>query len=175
MSDTIKKTNTVKKDKKKTVAVNDKPKSIHESMNTAFFLKKEARKPEWRVIDAKDKVVGRLATQIADILRGKDKAYFTPHTDSGDYVIVINADKVVFTGDKWNNKTYESYSGWIGGLKVLTANQVRAKHPDRIIELAVKRMLPKNTLSRHLMRKLRIFAGAEHPHLAQLTPKQTAA
>lgn len=139
------------------------------SMNTAFFLKKEARKPEWRVIDAQDQVLGRLATQIADILRGKDKAYFTPHTDSGDYVIVINADKVILTGNKWDQKTYERYSGWIGGLKVLTARQMHAKHPDRIIELAVKRMLPKNILSRYMMRKLRIFAGAEHPHIAQLS------
>jgi large subunit ribosomal protein L13 len=167
MSDKVKKTTTVKKEKKKTTK--EAPKTMVHSMNDAFFLKNEARKPQWRVIDAKDQVLGRLATQIADILRGKDKAYFTPHTDSGDYVIVINAEKVVLTGDKWENKTYESYSGWIGGLKVLTANQVRAKHPDRIIELAVKRMLPKNTLSRYLMRKLRIFAGAEHPHIAQIT------
>src|ERR1700722_9473650 len=145
------------------------------NMNTAFFLKKEERKPQWRVIDAKDQVLGRLATQIADILRGKDKAYFTPHTDSGDYVIVINADKIVLTGNKWENKTYESYSGWIGGLKVLTANQMHKKHPDRIVELAVKRMLPKNTLSRHLMRKLRIFAGAEHTHIAQVTASAMAA
>jgi large subunit ribosomal protein L13 len=137
-------------------------------MNTAFFLKKEARKPKWRVIDAQDQVLGRLATQIADILRGKDKAYFTPHTDSGDYVIVINADKIILTGNKWDQKTYERYSGWIGGLKVLTARQMHAKHPDRIVELAVKRMLPKNILARHMMRKLRIFAGAEHPHIAQL-------
>ncbi len=135
----IKKT-TPKKEEKTTSPINSAV-----SMNTAFFLKKEERKPIWRVIDAQDQVLGRLATQIADILRGKDKAYFTPHTDSGDYVVVINADKIVLTGDKWENKTYESYSGWIGGLKVLTANQMRKKHPDRIIELAVKRMLPKNT------------------------------
>ena len=143
-------------------------------MNTAFFLKKEARRPQWRVIDAKDKVVGRLATEIADILRGKDKAYFTPHTDSGDYVIVINAEKVVFTGNKWEDKIYQRYSGWIGGLKELTAGQMLAKHPDRILELAVKRMLPKNTLSRYLMRKLRIFAGSEHPHVAQLSKEVNA-
>lgn len=139
------------------------------SMNRAFFLKKEARKPQWRVIDAEGKVLGRLATQIADILRGKDRAYYTPHTDAGDYVVVINADKIVLTGNKWEDKTYERYSGWIGGLKVLTASQVHAKHPDRLVEQAVKRMLPKNTLSRYLMRKLMIYAGAEHPHTAQVS------
>ena len=138
-------------------------------MNSAFYLKNEARRPEWIVIDAEGEVLGRLSTRIANILRGKDKAYFTPHTDSGDYVVVINAEKIVLTGNKMADKRYDTYSGWISGLKSLTATQVMAKHPDRIIELAVKRMLPKNTLSRHMMRKLLIYAGPEHPHKAQIT------
>lgn len=141
-------------------------------MNRAFFLKKEERKPQWRVIDADGQVLGRLATKIANVLRGKDKAYYTPHTDAGDYVVIINADKIVMTGNKWEDKRYDSYSGWIGGLKSLTASQVHAKHPDRIIELAVKRMLPKNILSRQMMRKLKIYAGAEHPHIAQMPVAQ---
>jgi len=138
-------------------------------MNTAFYLKKEARRPQWHVVDAEGKILGRLATQIANRLRGKDKAYFTPHTDSGDYIVVINAEKIVLTGNKMADKTYDTYSGWQGGLKSLTATQVMAKHPDRIIELAVKRMLPKNILSRQMMRKLMIYAGPEHPHQAQIT------
>lgn len=137
-------------------------------MNTAFFLKKEARQPQWHVIDADGLVVGRLATEIAERLRGKDKAFYTPHTDSGDYVIVINASKLVFTGNKWNDKVYDNYTGWIGGLKSLTAKQVRAKDPARIIELAVKRMLPKNILSRYIFRKLRVYEGPTHPHIAQI-------
>lgn len=137
-------------------------------MNRAFFLKKEARKPQWHVIDAEGLVVGRLATQIADRLRGKDKEFYTPHTDSGDYIIVINANKIKFTGNKWEDKVYESYSGWIGGLKTLTAKQVLAKDPAKIIELAVKRMLPKNILSRYILRKLRVYGDGKHPHFAQI-------
>ncbi|MCX5922267.1 MAG: 50S ribosomal protein L13 [Candidatus Dependentiae bacterium] len=140
-------------------------------MNTAFFLKKEARQPEWHLIDAEGKVLGRLATEIADRLRGKDKPFYTPHTDSGDYVVVINAEKIVLTGKKWTDKTYDTYSGWIGGLKTVTAEQVREKHPERIIELAVKRMLPKNILNRYVIRKLRVYAGDQHRHIAQLTKK----
>ena len=144
-------------------------------MNKAFYLKKEARKPEWHVVDAEGQVLGRLATQIADRLRGKDKAFYTPHTDSGDYIVVINADKVVLTGNKWADKEYDRYTGWIGGLKTLTAEQMRAKHPDRIIELAVKRMLPKNILSRYVLRKLLIYSGNQHPHIAQVAQASQAA
>src|SRR5476649_2534067 len=113
-------------------------------MNNAFYLKNEARRPQWHVVDAEGEILGRLATQIANRLRGKDKAFYTPHTDSGDYIVVINAEKIVLTGNKMADKRYDTYSGWISGLKSLTAAQVMAKHPDRIIELAVKRMLPKN-------------------------------
>lgn len=140
-------------------------------MNRTFNLRKEDRSPKWRVIDAEGKVLGRLATEIATILRGKDQALFTPHTDSGDYVIVINAKKVVLTGSKMDQKEYLSYSGWIGGLKSTTPKNLMEKHPDRIITHAVKGMLPKNRLSRQLLRKLRVFGGAEHTHIAQTTVK----
>jgi len=138
-------------------------------MNRAFFLKKEARAPKWRLIDAEGKVLGRLASEVANILRGKDKATYTPHTESGDYVVIINAKKVKMTGDKLELKTYEHYTGWIGGLKTQTAKEVMARHPERIIEHAVKGMMPKNIISRHMMRKLKIYAGAAHPHQGQFT------
>lgn len=137
-------------------------------MNKSFVLKKEARDPQWRLIDAEGKVLGRLATEIADILRGKDRAFYTPHTDSGDYVVVINAEKVVLTGSKWQDKQYDHYTGWIGGLKTTTAEAVQKKHPGFIIEHAVKGMLPKNTLNRAIFKKLKVYAGNAHPHKAQI-------
>ncbi|QQR53474.1 50S ribosomal protein L13 [bacterium] len=136
-------------------------------MNKAFYLKKEDRAPKWRVIDAEGKILGRLATQIADALRGKDKPYYTPHTDCGDYVVVINADKVVMTGQKMSDKEYVTYSGWMSGKKVTLAKDLMKKHPTKIVELAVKRMLPKNTLNSDIYRKLKVYAGSEHPHKAQ--------
>jgi large subunit ribosomal protein L13 len=138
-------------------------------MNKAFFLRKQDRAPRWRVIDAQDQVVGRLATQVADALRGKDKAEYTPHTDCGDYIVVINAEKVKFTGDKLNTKTYEWYTGYINGLKSLTAREMLAKSPERVLELAVKRMLPKTKMGRAVIKKLKIYSGPEHPHKAQIT------
>ncbi len=143
-------------------------------MNKTFFLKSANSQPRWRLIDAKDKVVGRLATEITDALRGKDKAYYTPHCDSGDYVVVINADKVRFTGDKMRDKTYEWYTGWIGGLKTLTAQQVMEKHPERIIYHAVKGMMAHNRICRAQLKKLRVYAGAEHPHSAQIAESTKA-
>jgi large subunit ribosomal protein L13 len=137
-------------------------------MNKTFFLRTEDQSPRWRLIDASNQIVGRLATKIADALRGKDRAQFTPHSDAGDYIVVINADKIVFTGNKMAQKIYERYSGYIGNKKFLTAEQILEKNPERIIELAVKGMLPKNRLSRQLMRKLLIYAGGEHPHAAQI-------
>lgn len=137
-------------------------------MNKAFFLRKEDRKPSWRVIDAEGKILGRLATELADIIRGKDKATYTPHTDSGDYVVVINAEKIVLTGDKMEGKIYDRHTGWVGGYKTLTARQMLEKHPTQLIELAVKRMLPKNYLSRQVLKKLKIYVGTEHPHRAQI-------
>jgi large subunit ribosomal protein L13 len=138
------------------------------TMNSAFFLRKEDRAPQWRLIDAEGKVLGRLATEVADIIRGKDKPLYTPHTDCGDYVVIINAEKVALTGDKWNKKIYDRYSGYIGGYKVETAKEVRAKRPTDLLYLAVKRMLPKNRLSQAMLMKLKLYAGAEHPHAAQL-------
>jgi len=138
------------------------------NMNKSFVLKKEARNPEWRVIDAEGKVLGRLATQVADALRGKDKPYYTPHTDSGDYVVVINASKIVLTGNKWEDKEYVSFSGWSSGKKVATAKEMKEKHPTDIIELAVRGMLPKNKLNREILKKLKVYVGAEHPHKAQV-------
>jgi large subunit ribosomal protein L13 len=138
------------------------------NMNRAFFLKKEDRDPQWILIDASGQVLGRLATQIAEALRGKNRPEFTPHTDSGDYIVVINAEKIELTGNKWQNKTYETYSGWIGGLKVRTAEEMMAKHPTKLIEEAVEGMLPKNRLSRQIIKKLKVYAGPEHPHQAQV-------
>jgi len=139
-----------------------------ESMNKTFFLKKEDRKPEWIVIDAKGQVLGRLATKIADILRGKNKAAYTPHADAGSYVVVINAKDIVLTGDKWTGKIYDWYTGWKGGYKTLTAENMIKRHPTRLVELAVKRMLPKSTLSNSVFRKLKVYEGENHPHIAQV-------
>lgn len=144
-------------------------------MNKAFNLRKEDRAPKWRLIDAKGKVVGRLATEVADILRGKDKPLYTPHTDCGDYVVIINVEKIKFTGNKMEQKTYEWYTGWIGGLKSLTAAQVMAKDPARIIILAVKRMLPKTKMGRAVIKKLKVYKGSEHPHIAQITTQEKVA
>lgn len=136
--------------------------------NRAFFLKKEDRKPRWIEIDAQGKVLGRMATEIADILRGKNKATFTPNQDGGDYVIVVNATKVKLTGNKLEGKIYDRYSGWIGGYKTMTAQEMMIKHPTKIVELAVKRMLPKNKLGRAMFKKLKVYASPEHPHKAQV-------
>lgn len=136
-------------------------------MNRAFFLRKEDSNAQWRVIDAKGKVLGRLATEIANVLRGKDQAMYTPHTDSGDYVVVVNAADVVLTGDKWENKEYITNSGYIGGKKVKSAREVFDRDPARLVELAVKRMLPKNKLSRSVFKKLKVYSKDTHPHQAQ--------
>jgi len=138
-------------------------------MNSAFYLRKEDRSPKWRVIDAKGQILGRLATHITNVLRGKDKPLFTPHTDCGDYVVVINAEKIVLTGDKWDAKEYITNSGWMGGKKVTTAKEKLKKDPTSIIELAVKRMLPKNRLSRDILDKLKVYVGEQHPHQAQVS------
>lgn len=136
-------------------------------MNKAFFLKKEDVKPVWKHINAEGKVLGRLATEIANVLRGKDRAYFTAHTDSGDYVVVTNAEKVVLTGSKWADKEYVRHSGYPGGLKKTTAKELLAK-PTEIVIRAVKGMLPKNKLNHKIIKKLKVYAGSEHPHKAQL-------
>jgi len=125
----------------------------------------------WFIVDATDQVVGRLAVQIANILRGKHRPVYTPHVDTGEYVIVINAEKVKFTGNKWQSKTYAAYSHYPGGLKVQTAQEVLDKHPERILEAAVRRMVPRNRLGRQQMSKLKVYAGSSHPHQAQ-QPKE---
>ncbi len=137
------------------------------NFNKAFNLRKEDRKPQWRILDIEGLILGRQATKIADVIRGKDKPYYTPHTDCGDYVIVINAEKVALSGNKLKDKLYDRYTGWMGGYKVLTAEQMLEKHPTKVVELAVKRMLPKNKLNRQIFRKLKVYAGSEHPHKAQ--------
>src|SRR3989441_12773533 len=122
---------------------------------------------KWHVIDANGAVLGRLATQVANILRGKDKPVFTPHLDAGDFVVVINAEKVVLTGKKETAKRYMTYSGWRGGEKYTSVAQVRSRHPEKLITHAVKGMVPKNRLGRVLMTKLKVYKGSAHPHAAQ--------
>jgi large subunit ribosomal protein L13 len=123
---------------------------------------------KWYVVDAADRVLGRLSTRIATVLRGKHKPIFTPHVDTGDFVIVINAEKVKLTGRKLEQKTYYRHTGYTGSLKEVTADKVLAgPHADRVIRTAVKGMLPKNSLGRQMFRKLKVYAGPEHPHAAQ--------
>jgi len=132
-----------------------------------YSAKKDDIKQEWYLVDAQDKVLGRIATQIANILRGKNKPVFTPYADAGDFVIVTNAEKVRLTGKKLENKCYYRHTGYPGGLKTRTAQEILQKKPEELIELAVKGMLPKNRLGRKLMKKLKIYAGNVHPHEAQ--------
>ena len=124
-------------------------------------------KREWHVIDAENVVLGRLATQVATLLRGKNKPIFTPNIDTGDYVIVVNADKVALSGNKLNGKMAYRHSGYPGGLKATPYAELLAKHPERAVMLAVKGMLPKGTLGREQLKKLKVYRGAEHPHSAQ--------
>jgi large subunit ribosomal protein L13 len=132
------------------------------------FMAKTGELPQrWFLIDATDQVVGRLAVQIATILRGKHRPEYTPHIDTGEFVIVVNADKVRFTGKKLETKTYRWYTRYPGGLHQSTARDLMAKHPDRILREAVKRMVPRNKLGRQQMTKLKIYAGPQHPHQAQ--------
>lgn len=134
----------------------------------SYTLKKEdLNDKKWYVIDATDLVVGRLATKAADLLRGKHKPTFTPNQDSGDFVIITNCEKVKFTGNKWDNKKYFWHTNFIGGIKQRTAKEQLEKHPELIIMEAVKGMLPKNTLGRKQLTKLKVFVGAEHAHEAQ--------
>jgi large subunit ribosomal protein L13 len=132
-----------------------------------YLPKVDLDQRQWHVIDADGAVLGRLAVQVANALRGKDKPVFTPHLDAGDFVVVINAEKVVLTGKKETDKRYMSYSGWKGGERYRTVAEVRAAHPERLIIHAVKGMLPKNRLGAQLLTKLKVYAGAEHPHAAQ--------
>lgn len=128
---------------------------------------------DWFVFDATDKVVGRLATSIAKILVGKHKPTFTRHVDTGDFVVVVNVEKVAFTGKKWSDKTYHDHSGYVGGMKTKTATELMAKHPEEILRRAVWGMVNKTKLGRSQIKKLKIYTGGEHPHKAQ-NPKQWA-
>lgn len=132
-----------------------------------YVAKEHEITKKWYVVDAKGKVLGRLATQIAMRLRGKHKAVFTPHADTGDFVVVVNADKLSLTGNKWKDKVYYRHSGYIGGLKSTSARDLLRKRPEEVLRFAVKGMLPKNSLGRRQLTKLKIYAGPNHPHEAQ--------
>ena len=136
-------------------------------MKTTFMAKAAEVDRKWFIVDAEGKTLGRLAAEVAKVLRGKNKPIFTPHVDTGDFVIIINAEKVVLTGKKLVQKTYFRHSGYVGGTTFTTAGKMLADKPERVLELAVKGMLPKNTLGRQMYRKLKVYRGAEHPHAAQ--------
>jgi large subunit ribosomal protein L13 len=129
--------------------------------------KKEEVVRDWYLVDAENLVLGRMATRIADVLRGKNKPIFTPSVDTGDFVIVVNADKIVLTGKKTTDKMYYSHSGYPGGIKSVNAGELQEKKPGEIIRQAVRGMLPKNKLARHMLNKLKIYSGPDHPHEAQ--------
>lgn len=140
-------------------------------MKTTYMAKAADIDRKWYVIDAEGKTLGRLAAEAAKILRGKNKPIFTPHVDTGDHVIIVNADKVALTGKKLTQKTYFRHSGYVGGTTFVTAGKMLADKPERVLELAIKGMLPKNTLGRQMFRKLNVYAGPEHPHAAQKPEK----
>lgn len=133
----------------------------------SYMAKANEIERKWYVIDAEGKVLGRLASEIASVLRGKRKPIFTPHVDCGDFVIVINADKVVLTGNKLNQKIYAYHTGYPGGRREVVYAEMMEKRPEKVIELAVKGMLPKNRLGRKMIKKLKVYTGSEHPHTAQ--------
>ena len=132
-----------------------------------FSAKAETVRREWFVVDATDKVLGRLSTEIARRLRGKHKPEYTPHVDTGDYIVVINAEKIRVTGNKESDKMYQHHTGYIGSLKSVNLASLRKNHPDRIIKQSVKGMLPKNSLGRAMFKKLKVYAGSTHRHAAQ--------
>ncbi len=132
-----------------------------------FMAKNEDIERAWHLIDADGKVLGRLATEIADILRGKNKPIYTPHVDTGDFVVVVNARNIKLTGNKWAAKMYHHHTGYPGGIKSVPAEKLHAKKPEELIRLAVKGMLPKNRLGRKMFKKLKVYAGGDHPHEAQ--------
>ena len=132
-----------------------------------FVATPENRERDWLVVDATDKTLGRLATQLADVLRGKHKPEYTPHCDVGDFVVVINAEKISVTGKKREEKLYHRYSGYPGGLRSRTLAEMLERRPEEVIRLAVKGMLPRNRIARAQLRKLKVYAGADHPHVAQ--------
>ncbi|MBK6766878.1 MAG: 50S ribosomal protein L13 [bacterium] len=134
---------------------------------STFFARPQSTERGWVVVDAKDQILGRLSTQIASILRGKNKPTFTPHVDTGDFVVVINADKIKVTGKKWDDKIYFSHSRYPGSGRYTPLRELAEKHPERVIYYAVKGMLPRTRLGRKQLSKLKVYAGGEHPHEAQ--------
>jgi large subunit ribosomal protein L13 len=132
-----------------------------------FFQTQGPHAPKWYIVDAKDQVVGRLATVIARVVTGKHKSIYTKHADTGDFVIILNAEQVVFTRNKWRDKLYRDHSGFVGGLKTKTAREMLERHPEEILRRAVWGMTNKSSLARHQMKKLKIYQGTEHPHQAQ--------
>jgi large subunit ribosomal protein L13 len=141
--------------------------AMNTTMNKTYVARKEDTQPTWFLVDAKDRVLGRLATRIATILRGKHKPTYTPHVDTGGYVIVINAAEIALTGTKPLTKYYNSHSGFPGGFRQRTVAEVLKKHPERVLEHAVRGMLPKTKLGRQMIKKLKVYAGPSHPHTAQ--------
>ena len=136
-------------------------------MRTTYMAKAGDINRKWYVVDAEGKTLGRLATEVATLLRGKHKPTYTPNVDTGDHVIIVNAAKIELTGNKLQDKMYYRHSGFVGGIKATNAAEMRAKRPEKMIELAIKGMLPKGPLGRQMFRKLNVYAGAEHPHQAQ--------
>ncbi|MBP8626759.1 MAG: 50S ribosomal protein L13 [Syntrophorhabdaceae bacterium] len=140
-------------------------------MNDTYFAKSEDVKKNWYVVNADGQILGRLAARIAVILRGKDKPTFTPHVDTGDFVVVVNAEKIKLTGKKLSQKNYARHSGYPGGLRVFNAKTMLERKPEDVIKIAVRGMLPKNILGRKLIKKLKVYRGSGHPHMAQM-PKE---
>ncbi len=132
-----------------------------------FVPQVEAIERKWHVVDAADQVLGRVASRVASVLMGKEKAYYTDFLETGDFVVVVNAGSIRLTGKKWDQKIYRSHSGYPGGLKEISAKDLFQKHPERLMEYAVRGMLPKNKMGDKLFRKLKVYAGADHPHQAQ--------
>lgn len=145
-----------------------RPGTTHKSSSMkTFTAKSETVQRDWYLVDASGKTLGRLAAELASRLRGKHKPVYTPHVDTGDYLVVINAEKIAVTGNKLNDKLYHRFTGYIGNLKTENLAQALERHPERVIEIAVKGMLPKNPLGRAMYKKLKVYKGAEHPHAAQ--------
>lgn len=132
-----------------------------------YSAKPQDVKREWFEVDADGMILGRLATKVASVLRGKHKAEFTPHVDTGDYIVITNAEKITVTGNKFSDKMYHHHTGYPGGIKSVNFEKLQERNPVKIIELAIKGMLPKNPLGREMYRKLKVYAGSEHPHTAQ--------
>lgn len=137
----------------------------------SFLAKNETVQRNWRIVDADGAILGRLAVKVAMTLMGKDKPTYTPHVDTGDYVIVVNAEKVRVTGNKADTKEYQTYSGYPGGQKIIPYKRVMERHPERVVEMAIKRMLPKNTLGAQMYKKLKVYSGPTHEHAAQQPQK----